>query len=88
MKTIKEERVKLQTFRALRRVNTPQNLKKWQHLLSMSPWRREARAWSQMLARLREEEGALIYGKSISASCAPAGTKALRFVAAGASSQY
>ena len=54
----------------------------------MSPWRREARAWSQMLARLREEEGALIYGKSISAGCAPAGTKALRFVAAGASSQY
>jgi hypothetical protein len=54
----------------------------------MSPWRREARAGSQMLARLSEEEGALIYGKSISAGCAPVGTKALRFVPAGASSQY
>jgi hypothetical protein len=53
MKTIKEERVKLQTFRALRRVNTPQNLKKIGSTSSLCRHGEEKPELGQMLARTR-----------------------------------
>ena len=68
IKTIKEERMKLQTFGALRWVESPQNLKNGGSSSLKRHGEEEARALSNVWLGLVEEEGMLIYSKSISTS--------------------